>query len=196
VIGIANLDGTGVNVRAIGGFRGPPLGVAVEGGHVYWSLGKPSAAIGRANVDATGVDQTFIAAALDPIAIALDALPAGPPKSTRPSVPKSVSKSAALEYGLPVTATCQKAPCAIKIKALVSGATARRVHIASASGVVVGTLNTTIRSSGATTVNVRLTGKARARLRSLQQFTLSILVSVAPHGGKPTAPAKLQVVVR
>jgi hypothetical protein len=190
-IAFASLDGTSLNGTLFGSFRTLPRGLAVEGGQIYWSLGAPFGAIGRANLDGTGVEQTLIAAS-DPIAIAVDALPVGPLK---PSVPARVSKSAALAHGVPVTVSCQTAPCAVKIKALVSRATARQVHLASASGVLVGALNTTIRTRGAARVNVRVTRKARMALRRLPRFTLTVLVTVAPHGAKASALTQLQVLV-
>ena len=67
-IGRANLDGTGVDPDFISGI-GSPHGVAVDGAHVYWDdthttvtpTGSVSDfAIGRANLDGTGVDQGFI----------------------------------------------------------------------------------------------------------------------------------------
>ena len=67
-IGRANLDGTGVDPDFISGI-GSPHGVAVDGAHVYWDdthttvtpTGSVSDfAIGRANLDGTGVDQSFI----------------------------------------------------------------------------------------------------------------------------------------
>ena len=67
-IGRANLDGTGVDPDFISGI-GYPRGVAVDGAHVYWDDTHPTVtptgsvsdfAIGRANLDGTGVDQSFI----------------------------------------------------------------------------------------------------------------------------------------
>jgi hypothetical protein len=72
-IGRANLDGTGVDqgfiadaLDSTGGVLGLHGRVAVDDAHVYWTpaLGPPGArfplAIGRANLDGTGVDQSFI----------------------------------------------------------------------------------------------------------------------------------------
>jgi hypothetical protein len=73
-IGRANLDGTGVNQDFMTGLgasasgipegpNGPlegPCGVAVDGTHIYW--GAPAGAIGRANLDGTGVNTSFIGA--------------------------------------------------------------------------------------------------------------------------------------
>jgi hypothetical protein len=70
VIGRANLDGTGVDQGFIGAFN--PKGVAVDTDHVYWTWSECEAGcsttelqtavggIGRANLDGTGVDQSFI----------------------------------------------------------------------------------------------------------------------------------------
>jgi hypothetical protein len=72
-IGRANLDGTAVQ-RAFIPDAKAPCGLAVDGGHIYWGDsavvaqppggGGPSpstGAIGRANLDGTGVNQDFIA---------------------------------------------------------------------------------------------------------------------------------------
>ena len=67
-IGRANLDGTGVDPDFISGI-GNPHGVAVDGAHVYWddthttvtpTGSEADFAIGRANLDGTDVDQSFI----------------------------------------------------------------------------------------------------------------------------------------
>jgi hypothetical protein len=72
-IGRANLDGTGVDHSFISGFA--PTGVAVDSAHIYWArppegtgfpcAGTYPAKIGRANLDGTGADPTFIAGPCD-----------------------------------------------------------------------------------------------------------------------------------
>jgi hypothetical protein len=70
-IGRANLDGTGVDPDFItippppgDPFGGTPKSIAVDAAHIYWtpSPGFPNVilAIGRANIDGTGVDPDFI----------------------------------------------------------------------------------------------------------------------------------------
>ena len=72
-IGRANLDGTGVNPSFIAAPTSRGSQVAVDGAHVYWvskfsdaAPGPPvlaspgTGAIGRANLDGTGVDPNFI----------------------------------------------------------------------------------------------------------------------------------------
>ena len=65
----ANLDGTGVERQFITGFAegAVPTGLAVDANHIYWSQSGgiyPSStqtpAIGRANLDGTGVERAFI----------------------------------------------------------------------------------------------------------------------------------------
>jgi hypothetical protein len=68
-IGRANLDGTGANANFITGANGP-CGVAVDSGHVYWANsgydpaastgGYAGTTIGRANLDGTAPNQSFI----------------------------------------------------------------------------------------------------------------------------------------
>src|ERR671911_356892 len=67
-IGRANLDGSGVDQSFITG-AGEPVGVAVDGEHVYWTAGT----IGRANLDGSGVDQSFITGASFPVGVTVDA---------------------------------------------------------------------------------------------------------------------------
>jgi hypothetical protein len=60
--------------------------VAVDGQHVYWA-NFSSNTIGRANLDGSGANQSFIAGASDAIGVAVDG---GPPRSASPS-PTSLS---------------------------------------------------------------------------------------------------------
>jgi virginiamycin B lyase len=48
-----------------------PCGVAVDGGHIYWTS-SGSMSIGRANLDGSGVDRTFISGVSSPCGIAAD----------------------------------------------------------------------------------------------------------------------------
>ncbi len=52
----ADLDGTGAQFLTEAGMH--PLGVAVDGAHLYWA--GPPGTIARANLDGTGVNQSFI----------------------------------------------------------------------------------------------------------------------------------------
>jgi hypothetical protein len=58
-IGRARLDGSGVNPSFVVG-ADAPLGIAVDGEHLYWVNGGPSNSIGRARLDGSGVDQSFV----------------------------------------------------------------------------------------------------------------------------------------
>ena len=79
-IGRANLDGSGATLSFIAGTTSPvtsKLGVAVDGGHLYWAnitleAGKTGTTIGRANIDGSGVDQSFIGGASEPYGVAVD----------------------------------------------------------------------------------------------------------------------------
>ncbi len=73
----ANLDGTEIpsltppspdgELISVTGF---PEGVAVNGNHIYWANDNDT--IGRANLDGTGVNQSFITAAADLYGVAVD----------------------------------------------------------------------------------------------------------------------------
>jgi hypothetical protein len=79
-IGRANLDGTGANPNFVqAGQAGEDLtcGVAVDSAHLYWARGAlnpPDAGdgIGRANLDGTGANRTFITTP-QPLGVAVDA---------------------------------------------------------------------------------------------------------------------------
>jgi hypothetical protein len=101
-IGRADLDGSNVDesfIPCLPGAIGAPLGVAVDGAHVYWGnlgLGDPipsNDTIGRANLDGTGVTQSFISAGGDPYDVAVDgALPGVPGSSSScPPLPNGFS---------------------------------------------------------------------------------------------------------
>src|SRR5690242_16699543 len=49
-----------------------PCGVAVDGSHVYWA-DMAGMAVGRANLDGSGVDRTFISGLSSPCGVAVDA---------------------------------------------------------------------------------------------------------------------------
>jgi hypothetical protein len=80
----ANLDGTGVDLSFITVTGpvlpgvGPPLpaGVAVDDEHVYWAYSDwanpDTGAIGRANLDGSGVDKNFISGTRRPSGVAVD----------------------------------------------------------------------------------------------------------------------------
>jgi virginiamycin B lyase len=72
-IGRANLDGTEVNQSFIGGANSP-IGVAVNGTHIYWAnFGNASGTtIGRANLDGTEANQSFITTATGPCGPGVD----------------------------------------------------------------------------------------------------------------------------
>jgi virginiamycin B lyase len=68
-IGRAKLDGTGIFGALIQG--GTPSSLAVDATHVYWGNGGGTT-IGRANLDGSGVNQSFITAASSPNGVAVD----------------------------------------------------------------------------------------------------------------------------
>jgi hypothetical protein len=75
----ANLNGSEVELKFItglntGGGSGGPTGVAVGAGYLYWgcwSQGLPMTTIGRANLDGTHVEQSFIRGADVPCGVAI-----------------------------------------------------------------------------------------------------------------------------
>ncbi|HKE79511.1 MAG TPA: hypothetical protein VKB54_09395 [Solirubrobacteraceae bacterium] len=91
-IGRAQLDGTGVTPNLIG-LPSEPCGVAVDGAHVYWGNGATSPvaithppAIGRANLDGSGANTTFIptGSGSAPCAMAVGTPPPAPPPARPP----------------------------------------------------------------------------------------------------------------
>jgi hypothetical protein len=81
-IGRANLNGTGVDPNFISGITLPAGGLAVDGSHLYWtsylnaglslSAGPFPGAIGRANLNGTGVQENFISANPTAAGVAVD----------------------------------------------------------------------------------------------------------------------------
>ena len=79
-IGRAKLDGTGVDRAFIAVPPDPNgahvlSGIAIDGSHIYWTrsgFAASSGSIGRANLDGTGVDQSFIANLDSPVGLAVD----------------------------------------------------------------------------------------------------------------------------
>jgi hypothetical protein len=93
-IGRANLDGSGADpsfVRAAPA-RTLTCGVAVDSAHLYWAhsaVDAPDPAndgIGRANLDGTGVNQTFITGTSFPMSVAVDGAGTIPSDTTPPTV--------------------------------------------------------------------------------------------------------------
>jgi hypothetical protein len=82
-IGRANLDGTLANQDFI--FAGSPQALAVDSAHVWWANGLRFDAIGRANLDSSSPDPTFLSTLYLPTGIAVDGRVApGPGPSERP----------------------------------------------------------------------------------------------------------------
>jgi hypothetical protein len=70
----ANADGSGISPSFITDPSGGPIGLAVDGAHVYWSRTDTSAGtIGRANINGSGVDPSFIGGPDQALGVALDA---------------------------------------------------------------------------------------------------------------------------
>jgi virginiamycin B lyase len=70
-VGRANLDGTGVAPSFISGARGP-VGVAVDGTHIYWANTFGSGTLGRSSLDGSGANQSFVVGAQTPCGVAVD----------------------------------------------------------------------------------------------------------------------------
>jgi len=83
-IGRANTNtGEGADANLIGG-ASAPCGPALDGTHLYWANAK-GGTIGRANTDATAVNQSFISVGGVPCGVAVDSLvPASNPVDTTP----------------------------------------------------------------------------------------------------------------
>jgi virginiamycin B lyase len=79
-IGRANLDGTGIEGSFIDfgfglGQVQRPLDVAVDGGHLYWANlgdGAANGTIGRAGIDGTGLERSFITGVGTPVGVEVD----------------------------------------------------------------------------------------------------------------------------
>jgi virginiamycin B lyase len=67
----AGLDGSGLNTTFVRGGSPSVCGVAVDAAHLYWT-NLENGRIGRANLDGTQVNQSFIAGATSPCGVAAD----------------------------------------------------------------------------------------------------------------------------
>jgi hypothetical protein len=109
-IGRANLDGTAANPNFVQvGQAGEDLtcGVAVDSAHLYWAhgaLNPPDTGdgIGRANLDGTGANPTFITTP-QPLGVAVDA--AGQAVTPHPAVSTVSPNSGSTRGGTPITIT-------------------------------------------------------------------------------------------
>jgi Bacterial Ig-like domain (group 3) len=101
-IGRANADGTNVTATFIAG----PIccGIAVDNGHIYWTLGST---IGRANLDGSGIQRTFIQAADIISGIAANALDSS---ATTTAVTPSAAPSFYGDPSLTFTASVSSPP--------------------------------------------------------------------------------------
>jgi virginiamycin B lyase len=70
-IGRANLDGSSADQSFIPALQAP-YRLAVESGHLYWSVQGSSGKIGRANIDGTAADSSFITGASFPSGVAVN----------------------------------------------------------------------------------------------------------------------------
>jgi virginiamycin B lyase len=89
-IGRANIGGVDVDTSLIGEAAGP-CGIAIHGSQLYWA-NLASGTIGRANTDASGVNQSFLATGGEEICgVAIDSLasPAPPQPPAQPPQPSS-----------------------------------------------------------------------------------------------------------
>jgi len=135
-IGRANLNGTNANPSFIIG-ASSPSGVAVDGSHIYWvNRGKnnksgdpPGIAdkIGRANLDGSGANQSFITGASEIAGLAVDSLPISPTisavgKPTKTSLKVKVSCGDASACSLELTGKKVGTTAAITPKTVSVGA--------------------------------------------------------------------------
>ena len=78
----ATLDGNPASVdRDFIALPTPPCGIAVDRTHLYWGNASLNT-IGRARLDGTGVNQSFVGGALGPCGVAADVLPLPRPPTT------------------------------------------------------------------------------------------------------------------
>jgi virginiamycin B lyase len=85
-IGRADLDGGEVEEAFIHGAH--PAGVAVDAGHVYWGYAIYQGALGRANVDGSGIDNNWMpSGSTDAFGVAVTPLPFTPKK--KPEAPST-----------------------------------------------------------------------------------------------------------
>ena len=170
----------GLDRRSFLGLAASPSGLAVDADHLYWATGT----IGRANLDGTSPDQSFITGANQPCGVAVDSL--SPPASSPPSNAFTIGKvkGKKLTLGLASAGAVQLTDAAARTFV---GATAAKVKRSlkpsSASG-----------GPGKITVLLRLTKAAAKKLRLVGKLKVRPAITFTPNGGVPnTQTAKLRL---
>ena len=163
-IGRANLDGTAPDLGFIDGVD--PVGLAVDGAHVYWTS---SAAIGRANLDGTDVAAKLIGVSATPYGVAVDAL--GPPPSSEFSFGK---------------AKVNKKRGSAKLTVKVAGpGELKLAKTASVKG-----QHERAEQSGKETLTIKPRGKAKQKLKKGGKAKVKAKVTFTPDGGTSDTKSK------
>ena len=110
----------------------------------------------------------------------------GPAAAAPPVLASSVSISrqrlgTAIRKGVRISVVCSRA-CAISVRALLDGRTARRLGLSRGKAVVVGAGSGRLGAAGTRTVVVRLSRKARSRLSRLRSVKLTLRTEVSGTG--------------
>ena len=154
---------------------------------VYWA-NNGGGTIGRAGLDGTGVNQSFIAGASGPCGVAVDALtPLTSPPPTAPPPPPLPSN----EFTLGKPKLNEKKGTA-RLPATVPGAgelalSGNGVKAARAAGAVVAKVVT---APGAVQLLIKATGKKQRKLNETGKVTVKPRVTYTPTGGDPSARSR------
>ena len=87
-----------------------------------------------------------------------------------------------LAHGLRARITVSE-PCSLDLRLLLDHRSAKRLHLAAATPVLVGHSTARMTDPGATTVTVKLTKRARARLGHARRVTLTLAVLARDPAG-------------
>jgi Ca2+-binding RTX toxin-like protein len=99
----------------------------------------------------------------------------------------------AIKNGVPITVSCVSA-CTFTIDVEISASTAKSAHLAKKSKpVIIATGHGSLKKAGKTTVKVKLTSKAKAKLKHLKKFTATVKVTTK-IAGKSTTKTKTKTI--
>lgn len=197
-IGRANISGTVVDPSMIGDADGP-CGLALDGPHLYWA-NEGSDTIGRANTDATGLNENLVVTGGTKICgIAVDALappPAGPPSPPAGGSAGQGGSGGGAGSGPPAPPPIPASLKLLRTKDDAKRGTAELTLSVSAAGKLtlrgpaVRTVNTTAPRAGTVTVPVRPKRALAGKLQHRGHARVAIKVALTLSDGTKSTLSK------
>jgi virginiamycin B lyase len=201
-IGRANLNGTGANESFITG-ASTPGGIALDAASVYWSNASPlggagslsfgGSTIGRASLDGTNVNQSFITGASSPLGVYADAAPLlyppapPPPPSAAPAGTLKIGATARVTRGAAgIRLSCVGGTCSGKLTITVKRRVRRRIHghlkfVNAPTSVA--SARYSVAAGQSTTLSVKLSKVGAKLVHAARKHTLRSVAAAKPDSG-------------